>query len=133
MPLTACLNITQPYAENIIYPNFARYIDGDTMPSGLPTSAPSITAASFVPQGTLAGMGSLMNTFPAGGPQSPSATYSLSFSSASGSGGKSASTGNGKADTTKSSTTSGADMVSWKAPMAFISTVLVSILLSLCL
>lgn len=62
VPLSACLNITNPYPEDIVYPDFAEYISGDVTASGLPDSQLSIsTSASVQPQGTLSGMG---GTFP---------------------------------------------------------------------
>jgi hypothetical protein len=69
VPLTACLNITKPYAEDIIYPNFAQYIGGSIEPKGLP-NPPTISYASIKPQGTLAGGSGHMNTNKNGGPQS---------------------------------------------------------------
>lgn len=39
VPLTACMNITQPYPEAITYPNFAQYIAGNISPTGEPTSS----------------------------------------------------------------------------------------------
>ncbi|MCO5549778.1 hypothetical protein L7F22_003251 [Adiantum nelumboides] len=68
VPLTACLNITHPYVEDIIYPNFADYIGGKVMPSGLPSTFTVQADAVATPQGTLSGMGSLMQTASAGGP-----------------------------------------------------------------
>ena len=44
VPITACMNETSPYPENISYPNFAAYVSGDIMPAGLP-SGTSIKAA----------------------------------------------------------------------------------------
>lgn len=67
VPLSACLNITKPYPENVTYPNFAEYVGGTVMPSGLPTTF-SISSAVATPQGTLSGMGGLMATASAGGP-----------------------------------------------------------------
>lgn len=69
VPLSACLNVTKPYAEDITYPNFAQYVGGNTEPSGLP-DPPTITYASIQPQGTLAGGSGLMSTKKHGGPQS---------------------------------------------------------------
>lgn len=38
VPLTACLNVTSPYAENnITYPVFADYVKGNINPKGLPS------------------------------------------------------------------------------------------------
>lgn len=68
VPLTACLNITKPYAEDIIYPNWAQYVGGKIEPKGLPTQ-PTISYASMTPQGTLAGGSGLMTTKKKGGPQ----------------------------------------------------------------
>jgi hypothetical protein len=119
VPLTACLNVTQPYAEDIIYPNFAQYIGGSTMPSGLPTTAPTIASASVIPQGTLSSMGSLMNTNQAGGPQTPLVSYSLTFSSTPTLIPASATnTGVGNTNIEKGGSTSGATAFTWKGPIA---------------
>ncbi|KAK0556918.1 hypothetical protein OC844_005720 [Tilletia horrida] len=50
VPLTACLNESNPYEPNsgISYPNFNSYIAGNIMPSGLPSSF-SIQAHSYNP------------------------------------------------------------------------------------
>ncbi|MCO5585442.1 hypothetical protein L7F22_039375 [Adiantum nelumboides] len=62
VPLTACLNITNPYPEGITYPNFEEYTSGNVLAKGLPSSDMQISStASVVPQGTLSGQGS---TFP---------------------------------------------------------------------
>lgn len=76
VPLTACLNITHPYVEDIIYPNFADYVGGKVMPSGLPGTFTVEAKAVATPQGTLSGMGGLMATAPAGGPDNAGAVSS---------------------------------------------------------
>lgn len=68
VPLSACLNITKPYAEDITYPNFAQYIGGRTMPKNLP-KPPVITNVNFTPQGSVAGGSGRMTTKKNGGPQ----------------------------------------------------------------
>lgn len=84
VPLSACLNITKPYAEDITYPNFAEYVGGNILPSGLPSS-PTVSDAAFTPQGTLSGMSGLMATEAAGGPQTgyPSSSTASAGSSSS--------------------------------------------------
>lgn len=53
VPLTACMNWTNPYAEDITYPDFASYMAGNVNPSGLPAaSALTITDAGYTPVGT---------------------------------------------------------------------------------
>ncbi|CDU23466.1 related to Chitin deacetylase precursor [Sporisorium scitamineum] len=62
VPLNACLNITNPYPEDITYPDFNHYISGNVVASGLPDNHMDIaTTAKVTAQGTLSGMGS---TFP---------------------------------------------------------------------
>ncbi|PWN90313.1 glycoside hydrolase/deacetylase [Acaromyces ingoldii] len=39
VPITACMNETKPYPEDITYPNFADYVKGNIEPSGIPTSS----------------------------------------------------------------------------------------------
>ncbi|PWN34524.1 glycoside hydrolase/deacetylase [Meira miltonrushii] len=78
VPLTACLNLTHPYVEDIIYPNFAEYVGGNVMPSGLPTTFTVQADAVATPQGTLKSMGSLMATAPAGGPDNAGVVSSSS-------------------------------------------------------
>lgn len=68
VPLSACLNLTQPYPEGVIYPNFAQYIGGSVSPKGNPSGTISISAPTVTPQGTLSGMGRHMATATAGGP-----------------------------------------------------------------
>ncbi|CAO1617378.1 unnamed protein product [Jaminaea pallidilutea] len=49
-PLTACMNWTNPYAEDITYPAFSDYVKGNIEPSGVPAaSAISISGAAFSP------------------------------------------------------------------------------------
>ncbi|UZJ50710.1 hypothetical protein CBS101457_000030 [Exobasidium rhododendri] len=67
VPLTACLNLTQPYPEAITYPNFAQYISGSVSPKGNPSGTISISSPTVTPQGTLSGMGGHMPTGAAGG------------------------------------------------------------------
>lgn len=68
VPLSACLNITRPYPEEIVYPNFAEYVGGNEMPSGIPSTF-SVSHAAVTPQGTLSGTGAgYMATASAGGP-----------------------------------------------------------------
>ncbi|KAJ9475798.1 putative Chitin deacetylase 2 (putative) [Pseudozyma hubeiensis] len=63
VPLTACLNITQPYPEEIVYPDFAEYTSGNVDASGLPGGSMGIsTTAAVTAQGTLSGMGSTFVT-----------------------------------------------------------------------
>jgi peptidoglycan/xylan/chitin deacetylase (PgdA/CDA1 family) len=38
VPITACMNETNPYPEDITFPNFASYVAGNVMPSGLPSN-----------------------------------------------------------------------------------------------
>lgn len=52
VPLTACMNWTSPYSEDITYPDFAAYIKGNIEPSGVPSaSALKIQDATFSPVG----------------------------------------------------------------------------------
>lgn len=126
VPLSACLNVTQPYAEDIIYPNFADYIGGTVLPSGVPTTPPTISAVSTVTlQGTLSGMSNLMATAEAGGPQGPvatSASYTLSNAqNTSGSQAKSTSTSSsGEASSDNSNSKSGAQALAWKVPFTLV-------------
>lgn len=58
VPLTACLNTTRPYPEDIVYPNFSDYIEGNVVASGLPDASMGISSTAQVSaQGTLSGMG----------------------------------------------------------------------------
>ncbi|PWN32664.1 glycoside hydrolase/deacetylase [Meira miltonrushii] len=60
VPLTACLNITNPYPEAITYPDFAEYTSGNVNAKGLPASNMKVaTSGSIVPQGTMSGEGGL--------------------------------------------------------------------------
>lgn len=87
VPLTACLNLTHPYVENITYPDFAQYVAGNVMAVGLPSGTVSIDSKAVVtPQGTLSGMGGLMPTASAGGPDNPGVVSSAA-AAASGSNG----------------------------------------------
>ena len=62
VPLTACLNITNPYPEDIVYPDFSEYIKGNVVASGLPDNHMEIAStAQITAQGTLSGMA---GTFP---------------------------------------------------------------------
>lgn len=64
VPLTACMNETNPYPENITYPTFAEYVAGDIMPLGLPSaSAIKPSAASYLPQ-AYASQTTLTNSLP---------------------------------------------------------------------
>lgn len=45
VPVQTCLNNTTPYKEDIVYPNFAEYVGGTVLPSGIP-SAQDIVASS---------------------------------------------------------------------------------------
>lgn len=115
VPLTACLNITQPYAEDIIYPNFADYIGGTVLPSGVPTNPPTIAAVTTVTlQGTLSGMSGLMATAEAGGPQGPVATASYTLSNAA------TSTSSGRKSSNNSNSKSGAQALAWKVPFTLV-------------
>ncbi|PWN29100.1 glycoside hydrolase/deacetylase [Jaminaea rosea] len=50
VPLTACMNWTNPYAEDITYPVFKDYVKGNIEPSGVPSpSAISISNAAYSP------------------------------------------------------------------------------------
>ncbi|UZJ52275.1 hypothetical protein CBS101457_001595 [Exobasidium rhododendri] len=49
VPITACMNITNPYPEDITYPNFASYVSGDIMPSGLPGTDIKVASATYDP------------------------------------------------------------------------------------
>ena len=115
VPLTACLNITNPYPEAITYPNFDEYTSGNVLAKGLPSSDMQISStASVVPQGTLSGEGS---TFP-----TSSNGAGNQGSSNSGSGGSS-SNGGGSSDSGSSSSrnqskSSGA-AVSYSLPSIF--------------
>lgn len=68
VPLTACLNITNPYPEAITYPNFEEYTSGNVLAKGLPSSSDLeiSSTASVVPQGTLSGEGGTMQTASSG-------------------------------------------------------------------
>jgi hypothetical protein len=68
VPLSACLNLTRPYPEAVVYPNFAKYISGSISPKGNPSGTISISPPTVTPQGTLSGMGGHMATATAGGP-----------------------------------------------------------------
>jgi len=47
------MNITQPYAEDITYPDFNDYVSGNILPSGLPSGdAIKASSAAFSPAGT---------------------------------------------------------------------------------
>lgn len=82
VPLTACLNITNPYPEDIVYPDFAEYVAGDVKASGLPGSTMGISeTAAVTAQGTLSGMGSMMVTA-SNGAGNAVATMSVATSSA---------------------------------------------------
>lgn len=48
VPLTACMNWTTPYEEDITYPTFEEYVSGTTMPVGSPTTF-TISSASYSP------------------------------------------------------------------------------------
>jgi hypothetical protein len=64
VPLTACMNETNPYPENITFPTFAEYVAGDIMPLGLPSgSAIKPSAASYLPQ-AYASQTTLTNSLP---------------------------------------------------------------------
>lgn len=43
VPITACMNDTKPYPEDITYPDFADYIAGNIEPNGIPTAS-NVTA-----------------------------------------------------------------------------------------
>jgi peptidoglycan/xylan/chitin deacetylase (PgdA/CDA1 family) len=50
VPISACMNITNPYPEDISYPDFAAYVSGDVNPSGLPAgTAIKVTSATYDP------------------------------------------------------------------------------------
>lgn len=84
VPLTACLNITNPYPEDITYPNFEEYVAGNVLPKGLPSSDLKISSsASFQPQGTLSGQGGTFPTASDGAGNPPGAQGSSSNSGSS--------------------------------------------------
>jgi peptidoglycan/xylan/chitin deacetylase (PgdA/CDA1 family) len=50
VPLTACMNISNPYPEDIVFPTFAEYVAGNVMPVGLPNgSSIEAKSASYSP------------------------------------------------------------------------------------
>lgn len=50
VPITACMNETNPYPEDITFPNFASYIGGDIEPKNAPSgSSIKVAAASYAP------------------------------------------------------------------------------------
>lgn len=50
VPITACMNETNPYPEQITFPNFADYIKGNIEPSGAPSGTSiKVAAASYSP------------------------------------------------------------------------------------
>ncbi|PWN41028.1 glycoside hydrolase/deacetylase [Ceraceosorus guamensis] len=50
VPITACMNETNPYPESITYPNFASYISGDIEPKGIPSGTDiKVQSASYDP------------------------------------------------------------------------------------
>lgn len=64
VPLTACMNETNPYPENITYPNFQEYVAGNVLPLGLPSgSAIKPTVATYLPQ-AYASQSTLSQTLP---------------------------------------------------------------------
>lgn len=50
VPITACMNETNPYPESITYPNFASYVSGDIEPKGVPSGTDiKVQSASYDP------------------------------------------------------------------------------------
>lgn len=79
VPITACMNITNPYPEDLTYPNFASYIAGSIMPSGLPSAdAIAVSSASFNPVAVASQTGTLAQTASATGSSDSSDSSSSS-------------------------------------------------------
>jgi len=99
VPITACMNITNPYPEAITYPIFADYIAGNVMPSGVPSAADIAVSASatFIPVAVASQTGSLSQ-----GSGSSTAAGSSSTSSSSSSSSSSDSTSSTSAGSTLS-------------------------------
>ena len=95
VPLTACLNITKPYPEDIVYPNFEDYVKGNVQASGLPDSHMEIASTAVVTaQGTLSGMANAATSTASGGQPSATGSARSSSGTASGSGGQRANQSN---------------------------------------
>lgn len=108
VPITACMNITNPYPEAITYPVFADYIAGNVMPSGL-TSAKDIEvspSATYVPVAVASQTGTLSQG--SGSSTSGTAAGSTSTSSSSSSSDSTSSTSAGSTLSTKVSILAGA-------------------------
>lgn len=109
VPITACMNITDPYPEDISYPDFAAYVAGNIEPSGVP-SASGIQvspSASYAPVSLAAQTGSLNQT------DSSSSSSSGSSGSSSGSSSSgSSSSGSDSGSSSSTSSSSGASTVS---------------------
>ncbi|PWN21775.1 glycoside hydrolase/deacetylase [Microstroma glucosiphilum] len=105
VPLTACMNWTDPYQEgDITYPNFEDYVAGTTMPSGSPTTF-TISSASYSPyQG--GGSSVVAAEGLATGAASSASSSGSKAKSSSGSSGSAASASSGSSDASSTSKSS---------------------------
>jgi hypothetical protein len=94
VPITACMNISNPYPENITYPTFAEYVAGDIMPLGLPSGTTiKPTAAKYIPQ-AYAKQTTLSNILPMTGSSAASSPSSTGSSNSTKAGDASSSSSN---------------------------------------
>jgi hypothetical protein len=127
VPITACMNITNPYPEAITYPAFADYVAGNVMPSGLP-SAKNIQvspSATYSPVAVASQTGSLSQGSGSSTSGSNSAAGSSSTFGSSSSGSSSSSSSSDSTSSTSAGSTLSTKLSILAGTMAFFAFVVI--------